>query len=133
VCQHGWAQDGLLIWCTILGSTNAACWPDVLSGAAAAAQFRLCRASAPFGGAVLTLSSERPLGMFKTHVLCDDRVAQERLERGRVFLQRMQAEYPELAGHDVKDTPADGMCFLHAVLLQVGLDYKPLSRSIDLH
>ena len=71
--------------------------------------------------------------MLKTHVLCDDRVAQERVERGRVFLQRMQAKYPELAGHDVKDTPADGMCFLHAVLLQLGLDYKPLFRSRDLH
>ena len=49
-------------------------------------------------------------------------VAQERVDRGRAFLQKALLTRPELIGHTVKDTIADGMCFLHAIVLQLGLD-----------
>ena len=49
-------------------------------------------------------------------------VAAERVERGQSFLRRAQKYYPKLREHEVKDTTADGMCFLHAIVLQVELE-----------
>jgi hypothetical protein len=49
-------------------------------------------------------------------------VARERMERGQSYLLRAQEYYPELREHEVKDTPADGICFLHAIVLQVELE-----------
>lgn len=49
-------------------------------------------------------------------------VAAERVERGQSFLRRAQKYHPELREHEVKDTTADGMCFLHAIVLQVELE-----------
>ena len=49
-------------------------------------------------------------------------VAAERVERGQFVLRRAHKYYPELREHEVKDTTADGMCFLHAIVLQVELE-----------
>ena len=53
-------------------------------------------------------------------------IRRERLDRGQWFLTHAMAQgrRPELRGHQVEDTIADGMCFLNAVVLQLNLDKR---------
>ena len=45
-----------------------------------------------------------------------------RVVSGKALVTSLCGQVPELQYHDVKETPADGLCFLHAVLQQLRID-----------
>ena len=51
---------------------------------------------------------------------CD--VARERMARAQAFLAKAQEQHAEFRQCFIKDTPADGICFLHGIRLQLELE-----------
>ena len=45
-----------------------------------------------------------------------------RVVSGRTLVTELRAEHTQLRYHDVRETPADGLCFLHAVMQQLRID-----------
>ena len=45
-----------------------------------------------------------------------------RVVAGTLLLTELSAEHVEVCDHDVRQTPADGLCFLHAVMQQLRID-----------
>ncbi len=54
--------------------------------------------------------------------LSEEDPGEARVLRARSLLALAQATTPELAAHDVYLTPADGLCFLHAVAMQLRVE-----------
>ncbi len=58
----------------------------------------------------------------KANLLGDVSSEDPRVVSGQALVTELRAEHTQLRYHDVRETPADGLCFLHAVMQQIRID-----------
>ena len=72
----------------------------------------------------ISISLRLPGAMTKRKANVTEELSSEdpRVVSGRTLVAELRAEHTQLRYHDVRETPADGLCFLHAVMQQLRID-----------
>ena len=68
--------------------------------------------------------------MSQKRVLSECPSRAERLERARAFLAAASKKHKEFAAHDVVETVGDGMCFFHALAMELRLDSQSVHWEV---